>query len=383
MPTDATPGSQTALRAANRQRVVDALDDGTLTQAQIARTTGLSAATVSNIVRDLRVSGTVAVRVTSANGRRARAVSLVRPAGAVGAVTFEVDSIEAAVADSRERILARERIPYDVAADPRRGVRRGAWLLETVLNAARLDRTSVAQVVASVPGPVDLATGEVGATSCMPRWVGFAPGMDLGERVRLPVLVENDANLCALAEHRMGEAQGLDHVLYVRLTHGVGAGLIVAGQLVRGAGGSAGEFGHISLDERGQVCRCGNRGCLETLAGPPSLVSMVPSGGPVTVRDLIAGAHAGDPGSRRIVAEAGAALGRGLAIMATVLNPQLVVVGGDIVETDTLLLDPLRRNLELGALSTAVRDLRVVAGRVRDTPLRGALGLALSSATTG
>lgn len=383
MPTDATPGSQAALRQANQQRVIEALrSGGTLTQAEIARGTGLSAATVSNIVRDLRALGTIGVRTTAANGRRARAITLLRPPGAVAALAFELDSIEAAVADSGGRIVARERIEYDVAADPERGVRRGAWLAETILAQARLDRSTVSSLVASVPGPVDLATGKIGSTSCMPNWVGFVPGAQLSARLHLPVTVENDANLCALAEHFEGAARGLEHVFYVRLTHGVGAGLIVSGHLVRGAGGTAGEFGHIALDERGQVCRCGNRGCLETLAGAPYLVGMVPqlgpSGVPATLRGIVAGAYQGDPGCRRVVAEAGAALGRGIAMVVTVFNPQLVVIGGELVEAGKLLLDPLHRALELGALSSAVTDLRVVPGEVGDAALRGALRRALA-----
>ena len=265
---DTTPGSQSALRQANERRVVDVLRrEGTCTQAELARATGLSAASVSNIVRGLHSSGAVTVRDTSSNGRRARAVTLVRPPGTVVAVDFAADRLRVAVADHEGGLLERESIDYDVAADPGRAVRRAAWLTETVLFRGRIDLASVASVVASVPGPLDPATGAVGAVSCLPYWTGFRPAPALQERLGRPVRAENDANLAALAECRRGAARGSRTVVHLHLGEGVGSGLVLDGRLLRGADGTAGEIGHIGLDPRGQVCRCGNRGCLETFVG--------------------------------------------------------------------------------------------------------------------
>lgn len=258
MTTDAqvTPGSQAALRQANRERVIAALRrSGTLTQAEIARATGLSAASVSNIVRDLRSMGTVSVRETSSNGRRARAVSLLRPPGVLVAVDFTHSRVTVALGDTEGRVLQEESIAYDVAEDPARGVRRAVWLTETLLTQARVDRSMVAGAAASVPGPVDPVSGLVGDITCMPHWAGFNPGAELRERLGLTVQVDNDANLCALAEVAEGAARGLEHVVYVNVSQGVGAGVVIGGRLFRGANGNAGEIGHIGLDERGPVCR--------------------------------------------------------------------------------------------------------------------------------
>nr|WP_221308453.1 ROK family transcriptional regulator [Nocardiopsis mwathae] len=375
------------MRRANQRRVVEALRAaGTLTQAEIARATGLSPASVSNMVRDLRAAGTVSVRETSSNGRRARAITLLRPPGAVIAIDFAPARLAVVLGDSQGTTLARESVAYDVAADPARGVRRAVWLVETVLAAARVDRSTVTSAVASIPGPIDLGSGEIGEISCLPRWAGFRPAAALAEKLGVGVLAENDANLCALAETASGAARGLEHVIHVQLSEGVGAGIVIGGRLLRGTRGNAGEIGHIGLDERGQVCRCGNRGCLETLTGAPYLLGMVPprqqnGDTPGTIPEVVAAAAAGDPGCRRVVAEAGSALGRGIAILVNTFNPDMVTVGGELAAAGELLLEPMRREVELGALGSAVRDLRVVRAEFSgDSALRGALRLAVTAA---
>lgn len=380
------PGSQSALRRANQLRVLRAVRTaGALTQAEIARGTGLSAATVSNIVRELREAGTVVVSPTYSGGRRAQRVELARHAGIAVGVDFGVSHLRVALSDLGDRIVAEETIAYDVAASAERGMRRAVWLVETLLAQARVDRSEVIGVGVGVPGPVDAATGEIDTATIMTGWAGVRPAEELRGRLGIPVHVDNDANLGALGEMVGGAGRGCGHLVYLKLSNGVGAGIVADGRLYRGAGGIAGEIGHITVDARGPVCRCGNRGCLETLVGGPYLLQMLPrpvgrDEPPPTLLSVIASAMAGDPGCRRILSDAGRALGSGVAILANLFNPRLVILGGELAQAGDLLVQSIRQTAELGAIPGAVRGLQVVRGNLDErAQIVGALTLAATA----
>ena len=190
-----TPGSQSALREANQRRVIHAVRSaGSLTQAEIARTTGLSTATVSNIVRQLRSGGTLMVTPTSSGGRRAQNVSLARATGLLLGVEIGTARLRAVLCDHEHRVLAEECIEYDVAQSAERGLRRTEWLVSTLLRQNRIDRNSVRGVGVSVPGPLDADSGQVAHPSPLPLWRGADIAEDLGDRLGLPVFLDNDAN---------------------------------------------------------------------------------------------------------------------------------------------------------------------------------------------
>jgi len=356
------------------------------TQAEIARLTGLSAATVSNIVRELREAGTVVVSPTSASGRRAQSVALARPVGVSVGIDLGVSHLRVAVSDLGDRVVAEETIAYDVAASAERGIRRAVWLVETLLTETRVDRSQVIGVGVSVPGPVDTATGAIDSATILPGWAGARPAEELRERLGMPVHLDNDANLGALGELVGGAGRGCSHLVYLQLSNGVGAGIVADGRLYRGAGGIAGEIGHITVDARGPVCRCGNRGCLETLVGSSYLLQMLPrplgaEEPPLTLRSVIASALAGDPGCRRILSDAGQALGGGVAILANLFNPRLVILGGELSRAGDLLLQSIRQTTEQGAIPSAVRTLQVVRGKLGErAQVVGALALAATGA---
>lgn len=366
---------------ANQRRLVGAIRAaGSLTQAEIARVTGLSAATVSNIVNDLAATGMLRVSATVSSGRRARAVSISRSAGLAVGIDFGRTHLRVAVADLAHEVLAEEQRPLPPQHRAEHGIDVAAGLVTTLLGKAGASRSAVVGVGVGIPGPVDSRTGEIGASTILPEWVGVRPADAIAARLQLPVQVDNDANLGALAEVVWGCARGQRNVAYIKVASGIGAGLVINGRLHRGVAGTAGEIGHTTIDENGRVCRCGNRGCLETFASVPVIVGLLEqSHGPgLTVADVIRMAQAGDLGCQRVIEDVGRHLGVAVANLANLLNPQTIVIGGDLAAAGELLLDPLRDVVRRFAIASAAAVADVVCSTLGDrAQVLGALALIL------
>jgi predicted NBD/HSP70 family sugar kinase len=376
-----TPGSQSSLHRANLERVVRAVRAaGSLTQAEIARTTGLSAATVSNIVRELKDLGTVDVRTVSASGRRARSVSLSSDAGIVVGVDFGHSHLRVAVGNLAHQVLAEEAEPFDVDASADQGFGRAEKLVGRLLTIAGVGRHKIIGVGLGVPGPIDVATGALGSGAILPGWRGTNPREELAARLGVPVHVDNDANLGALGELVWGSGRGSKDLAYIKVASGVGAGLVINGQIYRGPGGTAGEIGHITLDESGPVCRCGNRGCLETFTAARHVLPLLHAshGTELTMRRVVQLAREGDPGCRRVIADLGRHIGSGVAQLCNLLNPSRVVLGGDLAEAGETALGPIRDSVGRYAIPSAARQLTLVPGALGGrAEVLGALALAL------
>ncbi|WP_338673657.1 ROK family transcriptional regulator [Streptomyces sp. SCSIO 30461] len=377
-----TPGSQTSLHRANLERVVRAVRmAGSLTQAEIARSTGLSAATVSNIVRELKEGGTVEVTPTSAGGRRARSVSLSGDAGIVVGVDFGHTHLRVAVGNLAHQVLAEESEPLDVDASSEEGFGRAQALVRRLIADTGISADKVIGVGLGVPGPIDVESGTLGSTSILPGWTGINPSAELSRRLGVPVYVDNDANLGALGELVWGSGRGVKDLAYIKVASGVGAGLVINGQIYRGPGGTAGEIGHITLDESGPVCRCGNRGCLETFASARYVLPLLqPGHGPdLTMERVVQLAREGDPGCRRVIADVGRHIGSGVANLCNLLNPTRVVLGGSLAEAGELVLAPIRESVSRYAIPSAARQLSLLPGALGSrAEVLGALALVLS-----
>jgi predicted NBD/HSP70 family sugar kinase len=197
----------------------------------------------------------------------------------------------------------------------------------------------------------------------------------------MPVAVDNDANLGALAEVQMGAARGLTDVIYVMVSAGIGSGLILGGRLHRGATGFAGELGHVFVVEKGAVCRCGNRGCLETVASSDALLALLrPSHGPeLNVAQMLELAASGDRAAYRVVYDGGRAVGRVLAGFIACLDPQAIIVGGELSPAGEPLLTGIRDTIDRYAMPGAAGRVEVRAGVLGDrAEVLGALALVIS-----
>ncbi|MEU9612034.1 ROK family transcriptional regulator [Streptomyces sp. NPDC048209] len=377
-----TPGSQTSLHRANLERVVRAVRmAGSLTQAEIARSTGLSAATVSNIVRELKDGGTVEVTPTSAGGRRARSVSLSGDAGIVIGVDFGHTHLRVAIGNLAHQVLAEESEPLDVDASSAEGFGRAEQLVNRLIETTGISPEKVIGVGLGVPGPIDVESGTLGSTSILPGWTGINPSQELAGRLGVPVYVDNDANLGALGELVWGSGRGVKDLAYIKVASGVGAGLVIDGHIYRGPGGTAGEIGHITLDESGPVCRCGNRGCLETFTAARYVLPLLkPSHGfDLTMERMVQLAREGDPGCRRVIGDVGRHIGSGVANLCNLLNPSRVVLGGSLAEAGELVLAPIRDSVSRYAIPSAARQLSVLPGALGGrAEVLGALALVLS-----
>jgi predicted NBD/HSP70 family sugar kinase len=354
---------------------------GSLTQAEIARSTGLSAATVSNIVRELKGGGTVEVTPTSAGGRRARSVSLSGDAGIVIGVDFGHTHLRVALGNLAHKVLAEESEPLDVDASSAEGFDRAEQLVKRLIETTGIGPDKVIGVGLGVPGPIDVESGTLGSTSILPGWTGINPSAELAARLGVPVYVDNDANLGALGELVWGSGRGVKDLAYIKVASGVGAGLVIDGHIYRGPGGTAGEIGHITLDESGPVCRCGNRGCLETFTAARYVLPLLqPShGSDLTMERVVKLAREGDPGCRRVIADVGRHIGSGVANLCNLLNPSRVVLGGSLAEAGELVLGPIRDSVSRYAIPSAARQLSVLPGALGGrAEVLGALALVLS-----
>lgn len=380
-------GSPTALRDANRDRVLDHLRRaGTTSQSELARATGLSRATVLNIVRELTDRELVHVAEGQHSGRRTVDVSFNRNAGVVVGVDFGHRHLRMAIADLAHTVLAEDARQLELGHSSGDDVRLVAETLDALLETAGVAREAVLGVAMGLPAPVDPVSGEVGSSSILPGWVGVPAAETLASALGLPVIVDNDANLGALAEMFWGAARGCEDLVYIKASTGIGAGLVMHGRVYRGAAGTAGEIGHMTIDEAGALCRCGNRGCLESYAGSAALVDLLrASHGPdMDPQRLIRLATDGDAGARRVLGDAGRYIGVAVANLCNLMAPQLVVIGGELARSGGVLIDPIRTMVQRRSIPTAAHTAEIVPSALGErAEVLGGVARALLDVTPG
>jgi glucokinase-like ROK family protein len=350
------------------------------TRPELSRMTSLGRAVVSQRVRELLSSGLIAEdsQARSTGGRPARQLRFRAEAGIILAVEMGATSIAVGTTDLAGKLLASREESADVAAGPETVLDRVEALLDSLLSKGAHKPCQVWGVGAGLPGPVRFVTGRPVAPPIMPGWDGYPVRDRLARRYSAPTWVDNEVNLMALGELRKGLAQGERDVVFLKIGTGIGAGLLSAGVLHRGAQGAAGDVGHVAVcDDTSVICRCGNVGCLEALAGGASLgrlataaaqdgrseflAKRVANGGVKALQasDLVEAAAHGDSFAVEAFERAGHYIGRTLAKLVNFYNPALIILGGGVTNAGDLLLAAVRQAIYSGSSPLATRDLRI------------------------
>jgi predicted NBD/HSP70 family sugar kinase len=383
-----SPGSLGSLRQSNRLRILDVLRrEGSASRVDLVRDTGLSRTTVSKLVAELQAEGLIVERETAeaggngnghAVGRPPVALTLNPSAGSVVGIDFGHDLVRVAVADLSGQVVGEDRRDIDVDSAAAQAIDLAAGMVDDLLAALHRDPQQTVGIGVAVSAPI---VRDTQTTSILPGWGPFAPGGELERRLGRPVLLGNDANLGALAEVRDGAGRGARNVVYVMLSGGIGAGLILDGRLFFGHSGLTGELGHVVVDPAGSVCRCGNRGCLETVASAAAIVDALrPLHGPqITLQDAIAMARAGDAGATRLFADAGRTVGQAVGAICNIVNPERVIVGGEMGVVGEVLVDAVADGIARATIPAIGRDAQVVSGSLGErAEVLGAIGLVLA-----
>jgi len=298
------------------------------------------------------------------------------------------------LANYQAQVLAETNAPMDVMLGPDFCMNRLIKLIEDWLPTTKTTLTEITAAAVGVPGPVVSDTGIVGAPPIMPGWDKFPIRDWLEERLGCPVSLGNDAEFGALGEWAFGAGRGEKNLAYIKVGTGIGAGFLLDGQIYRGTTGSAGEIGHITLEENGPLCSCGNRGCLEAMAGGRSLAQRAREGvlkgrrtmlseilptDSLTAQDVINAARRGDLFSQQLITESGYHLGTAIAGLVNLINPEIIVIGGGVAQLGDLLLDPIRKTVKERSLLVSWQAVRISAAVLgRRSSALGAVAQALS-----
>ena len=342
-------------------------------RAEIARYTGRSRSTISEVVARLLPTGLIAELGSgeSRGGRRPILIGFQDDANVILGVDVGAAHVSVALTDLRGTVLEWRRRDHPVRSDPEGTAKLVVELCNACLAGRGGARPDLLGIGVAVPSPVDPDFPERILERILPAWRGF----DILERLRAhfeaPIFVDNDANLGAVAEHWWGKAVGVNDFTYLKVATGVGAGLMIGGEIYRGATGVAGEIGHMAIDPHGPPCVCGNRGCLATLVGTealeararallPDFPCSVLAGTDPDIRTIEDAALADDALALKMVNEAARHLGIVVAGVLNLLNPGSVILGGSLARLGDRLLAPLseavsRRTLVGSAAASEIR----------------------------
>ncbi len=386
---EAQPSAAAALPDESLDALVAVLDvvrrGAAETRPEIMRRTGLGRAVAVHRVEELLDRGLLMEDglAASSGGRAPRALRFHARAGHILVADLGATSIGVGIADLSGNLVEQYEEPADITDGPEAILGQVDQLFTELSERSDDTLGDLWGIGIGVPGPVEFATGRPTSPPIMPGWDGYPVRERFSSHRGVPVWVDNDVNLMALGEYRAGVARGHDAAIFVKIGTGIGAGILIDGRLHRGAQGSAGDVGHIQVtDDPSIICRCGNVGCLEALAGgaalardgmqaardgrSPVLGRLLAERGRIQATEVGWAAAHGDAVSRELIAAAGRRIGRMVATLVNALNPSLVVIGGGVTGVGDALIAAVRETVYARSLPLATRDLLLVRANLGD-----------------
>jgi predicted NBD/HSP70 family sugar kinase len=376
-----TPVDSAVMRAQNSGLLLRMIwDEQQISRVEISRRTGLSPSTVSIIVTALSASGLVREVGTGASqrGRRPTLLSFCDDVFFIVGVEIGIRHVSVVLTNLRGRVQAFRTERHEMRQGAETTLALVRELVEKCLADKRVSKRRLLGVGVALPSPVNPEHPGLLSELLYPAWAGVDVRERLSKGYRVPVMVDNDANLGAVAERWWGIGAGIDDLAYVKIGAGIGCGHILRGQLYRGATGIAGEMGHVIVKPDGPECICGRRGCLATLVGSDALVARAKSrlaDKRATVADIVRRAQSGDAKALGLVEEVGEYLGHVLVgSVLHLMNPAAIILGGEITALGDLLLKALGADAEQ-RLSTKLASARIAISKL------GPQSIAIGAAT--
>jgi predicted NBD/HSP70 family sugar kinase len=358
------------------------LDGQPRTRAELIDLSGLARSTVTGRIEELVAAGLVVPsgEAASTGGRPPARFRFNPTARLILAADVGATHLSVALTDLTGEILDRSTMQLNIAEGPEVVLSAVVRSGRALLKAARRSMKDLAGTGVGLPGPVEHSTGRPNHPPIMPGWDAYDVVGRLSRELAGPVLVDNDVNIMALGEHST-EYADVEHLLFVKVATGIGAGVISGGRLHRGAQGAAGDIGHIQTPGHSELCRCGNTGCLEAVASAAAIAAQLENAS--TSQDIVELVRAGNTAATQAVRQAGREIGTVLAAAVSLLNPSVIVVGGSLSQAGDSLLAGIREAIYARSLPLATTDLRVVTARSgQDAALRGAATLVLQHQLT-
>jgi len=338
------------MRESNRLLVLNCVrEHGVIPRASVARYTGLSRTTVGSIIDALITEGFVregdAQRSEPSRNRRVIPVHFNANAGYILGIAMGRHHLTILLCDLAATIVRQKNVTFIVSNGPEVCLPQLVTELHTFLEEQRIPWGKIVGIGLGMPGPIDAMLQGPTAPPRMPGWDGTPVARYLEAELQVPVYLDKNANMGALGEIRYGAGRSVSDLMYLKVGANIGSGLIVGGRVYRGSGGSAGEVGHMTVDPNGALCDCGNRGCLEVLAGARAIVEDARQRG-ADVADMdqvIAAAQGGDIKCMAALGRAAEWIGIALTGLVNFINPSLIVLDGSTMRAGDLMVVPIRR----------------------------------------